>query len=356
MRAKRQQRSEQPDDGKHAGTISGRGTAARRQPVITNAEVRYGWHTYPERLQAAGISWRIYQDSGTGLDADNFWGWTGSQPYIGNYGDNSLLYFAKYQDAVPGGADGLYDRARVGTQIYNPANNTYNNGTLFDQLLADVQAGTLPQVSWIVAPEAYTEHPNWPANWGAWYVSNVLSALTANPDVFASTVLIVNYDENDGFFDHIVAPTPPMSAAQGKSTVSTVNELYPGVNARFPAGPYGLGARVPAFVISPWSKGGFVCSEVFDHTSTIRFIEQRFGVTEPNITPWRRTVCGDMTSALDFSDSDAKKLHLPSTDSYAVPVADINNETFFRFPVTLPPENALPRRSLTTSTRSCAPV
>ena len=196
-------------------------------------------------------------------------------------------------------------RSRTGTQIYNSANGTYNNGTLFDQLRSDVMNNTLPQVSWIAAPEAYSEHPNWPANYGAWYVSNVLSALTSNPAVFASTVFIICYDENDGFFDHIVPPTPPMSAAQGKSTVSTVNEIYPGTtSANFPAGPYGLGARVPTLVISPWSKGGWVCSEVFDHTSPIRFIEQRFGVTEPNITPWRRTVCGDYDFGAGFLDAN----------------------------------------------------
>ena len=109
-----------------------------------------------------------------------------------------------------------------------------------------------------------------------------------------------------------------MSPAQGKSTVSTVNEIYPGTtSANFPAGPYGLGARVPALVISPWSKGGWVCSQIFDHTSTIQFIERRFGVTEPNIPPWRRAVCGDMTAALDFSKSYTKTSPIPSAASYA---------------------------------------
>jgi phospholipase C len=324
-----------------SGSNSGNGVAPLG-PVVTNAEVGYNWLTYPERLQAAGVTWRIYQDSGVGLNAAGAWGWTGDKPYIGNYGDNALLYFLQYQNAAPGSP--LYAGARTGTAIYNPNNNTYNNGTLFDQLKADVLNDTLPQVSWIVAPEAYSEHPNWPVNYGAWYVSNVLAALTANPALFASTVLIVNFDENDGFFDHVVAPTVPMSAAQGKSTVSTVNEIYPGTaSSSFPAGPYGLGARVPAFVISPWSKGGWVCSEVFDHTSTIRFLEQRFGVTEPNITPWRRAVCGDMTSALDFSMPIFKTSPLPSTDSYAPPTADIDGEkTYPNFPVVLPTINALP--------------
>jgi phospholipase C len=181
---------------------------------------------------------------------------------------------------------------------------------------------TLPQVSWIAAPEAYSEHSNWPTSYGTWYVQNVLSALTANPAVWASTVFIVCFDENDGFFDHMVPPTPPASAAQGLSTVSTANELYPG-SGSLVAGPYGFGARVPMLVISPWSKGGWVNSEVFDHTSVIRFIEKRFGVMEPNITPWRRTVAGDLTSTLDFSIANASAARLPSTAAYAAPAADI---------------------------------
>ncbi|NEB65950.1 phospholipase C, phosphocholine-specific, partial [Streptomyces fulvissimus] len=94
-------------------------------------------------------------------------------------------------------------------------------------------------------------------------------------------------DENDGFFDHVVPPYPPASANQGLSTADTTTEIYPG-GPSYGAGPYGLGPRVPMLVVSPWSTGGYVCSEVFDHTSVLRFMEQRFGVHEPNISPWRR--------------------------------------------------------------------
>ncbi len=282
-------------------------------PVIDNAEAGYGWSTYPEVLEQAGISWKIYQDSGTGLDAAGFWGWT-DDAYIGNYGDNSLLYFHQYQNAQPGSP--LYDKARTGTNISA-------GGTLFDILRSDVANGTLPQVSWVVAPEAYTEHPNWPANYGAWYTSQVLDALTSNPEVWSKTVFLITYDENDGFFDHMVPPYAPPSATQGKSTVATTNEIFAG-NSSYPAGPYGLGARVPMLVVSPWSKGGWVNSQVFDHTSIIRFIQQRFGTTkaplnEPNISPWRRAVCGDLLTAFDFSRPDARNVTLPDTSTYAPP-------------------------------------
>ncbi|MEU2373708.1 phosphocholine-specific phospholipase C [Streptomyces misionensis] len=280
-------------------------------PVLGNDEKGYGWTTYPERLEKAGISWKIYQDIGDGLDANGGWGWI-EDAYRGNYGDNSLLYFDQYRDARPG--DPLYDKARTGT-------DARQGEGFFDRLRADVRADRLPQVSWIVAPEAFTEHPNWPANYGAWYVSQVLDALTSNPEVWGKTALFLTYDENDGFFDHVLPPFPAASGAQGKSTVDTSLDVYRG-GGGYAAGPYGLGQRVPMIVVSPWSKGGYVCSETFDHTSIIRFVERRFGVREPNISPWRRAVCGDLTSAFDFSRKDVGTVRLPSTAGYRPPDRD----------------------------------
>ncbi|MEU4035057.1 phosphocholine-specific phospholipase C [Streptomyces collinus] len=280
-------------------------------PVLGNEEAGYSWTTYPERLERAGISWKIYQDVGDGLDANGGWGWI-SDAYRGNYGDNSLLYFDQYRNAKPG--DPLYDKARTGT-------DARKGEGFFDRIRADVRGGRLPQVSWIAAPEAFTEHPNWPANYGAWYISQVLDALTSDPEVWAKTALFITYDENDGFFDHVIPPFPPASAAQGRSTVDPSLDLFKG-SASHPAGPYGLGQRVPMLVVSPWSKGGYVCSETLDHTSIIRFVERRFGVQEPNISPWRRAVCGDLTTAFDFSRKDTTPVTLPSTSGYQPPDRD----------------------------------
>jgi phospholipase C len=306
-------------------------------PVIDNAEIGYDWSTYPERLQKAGISWKIYQDQGVGLTASGFWGWT-DDAYIGNYGDNSLLYFLQYQNAPD--SSPLAQKARTGTNISA-------SGTLFDIFADDVKNGTQPQISWIVAPEAYTEHPNWPANYGAWYVSQLLDALTANPAVWSKTVFIWMFDENDGFFDHMVPPTPPQSRSEGISTVSIANEIFTGNTqypfTEYPAGPYGLGVRVPMIAISPWSKGGYVNSEVFDHTSLIRFIEKRFGpknpeLVEPNITEWRRTVSGDLTSDFNFTNPNDSVVPLPSTVAYAPP----DNDRHPDYVPTPPTNQALP--------------
>ena len=307
-------------------------------PVINNAEAGYDWSTYPERLERAGISWKIYQDIGVGLDAAGFWGWT-DDPYIGNYGDNSLLYFHQYQNTAPG--DPLYEKARRGTNIAVP-------GTPFEALFADlrddVRHKRLPRVSWIVAPEAFSEHGNWPANYGAWYISQVLDALTSDPEVWSKTALFVTYDENDGFFDHLVPPTPPRSPSEGRSTVEAGDEIFAGGPGNA-SGPYGLGIRVPMIVVSPWSKGGWVCSELFDHTSLIRFIERRFaprhsGLIETNITAWRRAICGDLTSAFDFEKPNAAPVALPDTAAYE----PLDHERHADYVPTPPVHQSLPQQ------------
>ncbi|WP_321795804.1 phosphocholine-specific phospholipase C [Caballeronia sp. J97] len=248
------------------------------------------WTTYPERLQEAGISWRIYQQGTNGRDL-----------YQGNFGTNILQNFENYINAKRGTP--LHDRALTARTL--------------NELRADVMADQLPQVSWLLPSAIYSEHPNFMPAFGAAYIAQVIDALTANPDVWSKTVLFVMYDENDGFFDHVPPPQPPANDLQGRSTVGVEDELHTIVNPGRGKGytadglPYGLGPRVPMTVVSPWTKGGFVCSQVFDHTSVIRFIEARFGVHEPNITPWRRAVTGDLTSAFDFGAPDARVPSLP---------------------------------------------
>ena len=248
-------------------------------PVIANDEIGYDWMTYPERLQQAGISWKIYQDSGTGLDKAGVWGFT-SDPYIGNYGDNSLLYFHQYQNAAPGSP--LYERARTGTEVIKGGTGVNNGYGFFEILADDVKHRRLPSVSWVVAPEAYTEHPAWPAGYGAWYTAQVLNALTSVPDVWSKTALLITFDENDGFFDHVVSPYPNVGDLAGKSTVPLDHEFFAG-KAGTPGGtdgtpgPYGLGVRVPLLVISPWSEGVGSARRCSTTSSLIRFVERRFG-------------------------------------------------------------------------------
>ncbi|WP_133646564.1 phosphocholine-specific phospholipase C [Paraburkholderia flava] len=292
------------------------GNVAGSSPHVDNSTSGYNWKTLPERLNKAGITWKVYQDKGQGLDAKSGVGEypTGGSTDLwwnGNYGDNPLLNFTQYQNL---GANDPLSPAFNGTQIDPTGQGKEYDVGLFTQLQNDVTNNTLPQVSWIVAPYAYCEHPSWAPSGGEWYVNNVLNALTSNPAVWARTVFLITYDENDGLFDHMPPPVPPTST-NGKSNVSTASEFYSSSGAASDGSlsgdaPYGLGPRVPMIVVSPWSKGGKVNSEVFDHTSVIRFIESRFSTTaapllETNITAWRRAVCGDMTSAFDFTASDS---------------------------------------------------
>jgi phospholipase C len=219
-------------------------------PALDNAGRAYRWETYPERLQRAGVSWRIYHD-------------------VDDYYCNIGRYFQQYQAAQPGSP--LYDNAM--------------RDQSFASFLDDIRRGDIPQVSWIVPPSVVTEHPHYMPAAGEDHTSQVLRALWDNPKVWARSAVILNYDENDGQFDHVVPPTPPPE---------TPGEFVNGL-------PIGLGFRVPCFVISPFSRGGMVCGQTFDHTSTLRLIEARFGVEIPNLSRWRRETCGDMTAAFNFA-------------------------------------------------------
>ena len=312
-------------DGLGAGPVTSNGLS------VNNAY--YVWKTFPETLQAAGVSWKVYQDLAGQTFSPDFGDGTGNS-FAGNYTDNSLLYFKQYETATPGSP--LFDGGATGTQIINtiPAASAPEQDwkawaeSLFDEFRSDVTGGKLPQVSWIVAPAGYTEHPDYPLHYGSWYISQVLDILVSNPEVFSKTVFIINYDEADGSFDHLVPPAPPQSSTYGASTVSIENEI---VTTSTPAGPIGLGTRVSLLAISPWSKGGFVNSEVFDHTSVIQFIEKRFGVVESNISPWRRAVTGDLTSVFNFANPNEHHANLPGTGGDLPSVAELgggNVDTF----------------------------
>ena len=263
----------------------------------------YTWTTYPERLQAAGVSWQVYQNM-----ADNFT-------------DNSLAGFKVFRD-------GWYNRPGYSQQLKDRGISTRD----LDLLKADVLADRLPQVSWIVATAEGSEHPgpSSPAQ-GADYTAKVLDALTANPAVWAKTVFFINFDENDGFFDHVPPPAvpsyvtwaanPAQAELAGASTVDTTGEYHEILNGSSPQylhRPYGMGPRVPLYILSPWSKGGWVNSQVSDHTSVVRFIEARFGVRETNISPWRRAVAGDLTSCFNFADPEDRGFFATLPDTVAL--------------------------------------
>ncbi len=248
------------------------------------------WTTMPERLQAAGVSWKIYNPPGSGYRPTN--------QYMLALSNNVLPFFKQFED--------------VSTDIYR---NAFNYSYPSD-LLADLASGNLPQVSWVLAPPGHDEHPPASPEVGEVFTSTLLAALVSKPDVWSKTVLFLTYDENDGFFDHVPPPTAPPGTPGEYLTVSPLP-----AEARGISGPIGLGMRVPMLVVSPFSRGGYVCSDTFDHTSILRFLETRFGVEAPNLSAWRRSVTGDLTATLDLSAPDTSVPNMPVPPANSARVA-----------------------------------
>ena len=214
-------------------------------------------------------------------------------------------------------------------------------GDILKHFRDDVLQGKLPTVSWLAAPEQFSDHPS--AAWfGAWYVSEVMDILTQNPEVWKKCVLVLTYDENDGYFDHLPPYAPPSPYQPGTGKVSAgidtrvefvrKTEQSDADSPGMRESPIGLGYRVPMIIASPWTRGGFVCSEVFDHTSSLRFLEtfleKKTGkrIREENISEWRRTVCGDLTAA--FRPYQGEAIHKPSFLQRDKLVQDIFNARF----------------------------
>ncbi|MEV6768163.1 alkaline phosphatase family protein [Nocardia sp. NPDC051030] len=274
-------------------------------PDVANLRTGFSWTTYPERLQNAGIDWYVYRER------DDF-------------EDNMLDHFVAFQDE--------------GTELFRRGRSTIPDGQLPQRLRADVESGNLPQVSWIVGPEWSTEHAAQLPAAGAFYLEQILEALTADPAVWRKTLLILTYDENGGFFDHVPPPLPPPgTAGEYLSAAALANTP----EATGIAGPIGLGPRVPTLLISPFTRGGYVCSDTFDHTSVLRFLETRFGVEVPNLSAWRRETCGDLTSALNLSG--APNLILPQLPDTVALWEEARAQSSLPAPQ-LPPEQFMPRQ------------
>ncbi|MCC8407927.1 phospholipase C, phosphocholine-specific [Mucilaginibacter sp. UR6-1] len=353
--------------------------------------------TFPERLEEAGISWKVYQNE-LSLDV----GFTGEEDdWLSNFTDNNLEFYKQYNvrlhkayrdnlvkaeaklqkeldemkskpqsaelitkisekqkqleqvirdraewtqdrfDKLSDHEKSIHKRAFV-TNVNHPdyheletLSYTENGekrevkvpkGDVLHQFRDDVKNGKLPTVSWLAASSNFSDHPSSPW-YGAWYVSEVLDILTQNPEIWKKTIFILTYDENDGYFDHVAPFIPPHSAKPetGKTSagidtavehVTDAEQAQSGIPEKYRReGPIGLGYRVPMVVASPWSRGGWVNSQVFDHTSCLQFLETFLNkkkdktIKENNISDWRRTVCGDLTSV--FRPYKGEKISYP---------------------------------------------
>lgn len=273
----------------------------------------YSWGTYGEELEKAGKTWKTYANDEVGD--------SGSHPYVGDYGDNPLWLFQAYHDALNSKDPQKHKLAEHGG-LHDGWKPDSGKGLDVNYLLrdfgADCAAGTLPEVSYVVAPYGWSEHPAASPDYGAHFTNAVVQAILSNDQTWRNTVLLLNFDENDGYFDHVVSPTPE---------AGTKDEFVQGL-------PIGLGVRVPMTVVSPWSRGGWVNSQVFDHTSVIRFLETWSGVADHNISPWRRSICGDLTSCFDFAHPDFSVPKLPDTAPLVAAADADQNKPGIKIPAT----------------------
>ena len=329
-------------------------------------EAYVDWSSFPDLLEDNGISWKVYQNeiwTAQLFDKKDYW--------LGNYGDNALEYirrnhvklapfFRAHGDVI---SSPTLSAAQV-TEQYNKLSQREKNiidkmfsgniddenylnleafsftndkgeketveiprGDIFHQFRKDVESGNLPIVSWLVAPQAFSDHTSTPL-YGTWYVSEALDILTKNPEVWKKTIFILNYDENDGYFDHLapfVAPDPKdITSGKVSPCIDTSSDYYEADGS-----PIGLGYRVPCIIASPWSKGGFVNSQIFDHTSALMFLENFLGkktgkkIVSPNISSWRRNICGNFTSV--FRPYNGEKFPLPDFEKREVVIQNIQN-------------------------------
>ncbi|MEV1026292.1 phosphocholine-specific phospholipase C [Streptomyces sp. NPDC050264] len=258
----------------------------------------YDWGTYPERLEKAGVSWQTYTEWENFTDNQIEFFTTFKAIAKKVLAGTGLTYMEAFYAKVRDAADederaallatldkGVATLSRSERSLFERALRRVPTGKLAETFAHDVARGKLSRVSYLVPSAVDSEHPSVSSPiHSATIVYKVLDALASHPEVWRKTAVFINYDENDGFFDHVPPPAPGPEVTE---------ERWQGL-------PTGLGVRVPMLVVSPWTVGGYVCSEVFDHTSVIRFLEQWTGVREPNIGAWRRQVTGDLTGAFDF--------------------------------------------------------
>lgn len=284
------------------------------QRAVTNAAYNarhpgYEWKAYTEYLSDAGVSWQVMQewDNFTDNNTEYFRAYKlVANKVLGalNLGQNFLNmenFYSAVRAASPARRTEMQNRLNevVATlsereqEMFNGALRRGEDGSLTNQFRTAVESGTLPKVTYLVASAADCEHPasSSPIQ-SSNIVYDILQVFGDNPELWQKSVFLINYDEFDGYFDHVPAPRPEPSMT---------DEFYQG-------SAMGLGPRVPMTVISPWSVGGWVCSEVFDHTSVVKFLETWTGVKSEMLTDWRRATVGDLTSALNFEGAPVPAL------------------------------------------------
>ncbi len=153
--------------------------------------------------------------------------------------------------------------------------------------VADALTGQLPDVAFVDPPfvdeasgTSSDDHPHADIRRGEAFLDLIYSVVTLGP-AFQSTILVVNFDEWGGFFDHVPPPTAPIPDS---------DLLAGNADGR-------LGFRTPALLVAPWARAGFVSHVPFDHTSVLKLIEWRWGLEPLSV---RDRTAHNLAEALDF--------------------------------------------------------
>lgn len=266
------------------------------------------WTTMQEVLQDAGISWKVYSPSNVGVK--------GKYAHLAKYPTwNPSFYNPITNPEIMGVSDHVLPYFTAFRNPTSPLHKKAFMPTFPNEFVSDIASGSPPRVSWIIPPLGFDEHPSSAPDNGMYFTSLVLDALIANTKLWSKTALFLMYDENDGWFDHVPPPTAPPGTPGEYLTATPSSTREPGWKSQTLGikGPLGLGFRVPMLVISPFSRGGHIASETFDHTSQLKLVAARFGVEVPNVSTWRRKAVGDLTSTLSRSAHSTKLPKLPKT-------------------------------------------
>ena len=236
------------------------------------------WLSYADMLTQAGVSWVVYDDAQLQSPGDG--------PYTQNNGGslNVLNDFPTWSE---------YETSEH--YVVTDSSTIFPASTPFE---IAAKSGNLPAVSWILPPSGYHEWEiNHPSD-GAAYIATKLQAILEGS--WDDTVFILIYDEYGGRFDHVRLPPPPADDPQENIGPPVFGDLNPG--------PIGPGMRIPAIVVSPWTVNRGVQTQYFDHGSVLQFLEQvtknyvSGGVQCTNLSAWRRSIFGDLTSVFDFDN------------------------------------------------------
>lgn len=210
-------------------------------------------------LTQSKVSWKYYVETGPVLEAEK--------------GDPDLHWTKSAKQFT------LWNPLPAFKQIRDTPNEMANQVPL-TEYFSDLSHGTLPQVSIIIPSNQDSEHPPAAVRRGMWYVTTLVNALMNSP-YWKDSLIFITWDDYGGFYDHVAPPA---------------------IDA------FGYGPRVPALVISPYSKRGYISHSVYSFESILKFIEERFNL--PHMTA-RDDRADDMADCFNFNQSPNPPLVIP---------------------------------------------